>query len=69
MFPTKAVRVWQETAADLRPGLVARYLELAGGFGEIDIERPRRQRGVFGGPDPLWLVVVRRNAAGSEPRQ
>jgi SAM-dependent methyltransferase len=69
MFPTKAVRGWQETAADLRPGLVARYLELAGGFGEIDIERPRRQRGVCGGPDPLWLVVGRRNAAGSEPRQ
>jgi len=60
MFPTKAVRVWQETAADLRPALVARYLDLAGGFAGIEVEQPTRQRGVFGGPDPLWVVVGRR---------
>jgi hypothetical protein len=60
MFPTKAVRVWQETAADLRPALVVRYLELAGGFDAIEVERSSRRRGMFGGTDPLWVVVGRR---------
>ncbi|MBA3413679.1 MAG: methyltransferase domain-containing protein [Chloroflexia bacterium] len=67
MFPTKAVRVWQETPAELRPRLVACYLELAGGFGEIDTEGPRRQRGLFGGPDPLWVVIGRRAEADPDP--
>ncbi len=64
MFPTKAVRVWQETPADRRPALVARYLELAGGFGEIAVERPPARHGIFGGPDPLWVVAGRWAEAG-----
>jgi SAM-dependent methyltransferase len=60
MFPTKAVRVWQETPVERRASLVATYLEQAGGFGPIHVEHPLPQRGPFGGRDPLWIVVGRR---------
>ena len=60
MFPTKAVRVWQETPPERRPALVAIYLERAGGFDEVEVEQPLPRRGMFGGPDPLWIVVGRR---------
>jgi SAM-dependent methyltransferase len=59
MFPTKAVRVWQETPPAARPGLVAAYLDAAGGFAEPEVEGPRGGRGPFGGPDPLWVVAAR----------
>ena len=59
MFPTKAVRVWQETAEDNRPGLVATYLRAAGGFAEPTVEVIRPRQRWFGG-DPLWTVVARR---------
>jgi SAM-dependent methyltransferase len=60
MFPTKAVRIWQETPPEQRPGLVAAYLRAAGGFMEPTVEGPRRGRDPFGGPDPLWAVAARR---------
>ncbi len=60
MFPTKAVRVWQETPDDERPALVAEYLRQAGGFGAPEVEAHLPRRGWFGGGDPLWAVVARR---------
>ncbi len=68
MFPNKAVRIWQETADEERPALVAAYLRTASGFGEALLETPlppRRDRW-FGG-DPLWIVVAHREGeSGSE---
>ncbi len=64
MFPTKAVRVWQETPEEARPALGARYLADAGGFGPPVVETHRPGRGWFGGGDPLWAVVARRASAG-----
>jgi SAM-dependent methyltransferase len=60
MFATKAVRVWQETPEEARPGLVARYLALAGGSTEPVVEAYHPPRRWFGGGDPLWAVVARR---------
>lgn len=61
MFPTKAVRVWQETPEPARPSLVAHYLTEAGGFGEAVVEAHVPSRGWFGGGDPLWVVVARKD--------
>lgn len=60
MFATKAVRIWQETREEARPGLVARYLARAGGFAEPAVEAHLPRRGWLGGGDPLWAVVARR---------
>ena len=60
MFPTKAVRVWQETPEEARPGLVAHYLARAGGFAEPAVEAHLPTRRWFGGGDPLWTLVARR---------
>ncbi len=67
MFPTKAVRVWQETPDEARPTLVAHYLVLAGGFATPTVEVHRPQRRWFGGGDPLWTVVARRGVEGRPP--
>lgn len=63
MFPTKAVRIWQETADADRPRLVFSYLREAGGFDPVDVVEQRSGRGFISG-DPLWAVVARR----SQPR-
>ncbi|MCW2527928.1 MAG: methyltransferase type 11 [Pseudonocardiales bacterium] len=62
-FPTKAVRGWLAADDSGRASIVARYLELAGGFttAEVSLRTPataedgRRYRG-----DPLYAVVARR---------
>ncbi len=62
MFPTKAVRVWQEIPDEARPTLVAHYLALAGDFATPTVEAHRLERRWFGGGDPLWTVVARRRS-------
>jgi len=54
MFPTKAVRAWRESSMDERAGLVCRYVDSTGAFGEPTVvtERPGR--------DPFSAVVARR---------
>jgi len=69
LFPTKAVRVWQETTDNERPALVAAYLDTAGGFDRVDFEAHRPPRSRWGGgADPLWAVIAHcaddRSAAG-----
>ena len=59
MFPTKAVRVWQETPEEERPALVAAYLQAAGGFDQPVVEVHRSRSRWFGG-DPLWAVIASR---------
>ena len=59
LFPTKAVRIWQETPDEDRSALVRHYLTLAGGFAEPTVEAHRPPRRWFGG-DPLWAVLARR---------
>jgi SAM-dependent methyltransferase len=62
-FPTKAVRGWLAADDGGRAAIVARYLELAGGFTAAQVSRRtptvgadgRRYRG-----DPLYAVVARR---------
>ncbi len=70
MFPTKAVRIWQQTADEERPALVVAYLQTAGGFGDplVETPLPPRQGRWFGG-DPLWVVVARRDDGPVEPRR
>ncbi len=63
MFPTKAVRVWQETPDAARPSLVAHELALAGGFAEPTVDTHLPPRRWFGGGDPLWTVVAKRDGA------
>lgn len=65
MFPTKAVRIWQETPPEARAGLISLQLQVAGGFRRPEVEEHGGPRGLFGGPDPLWIVVARTR----EPRQ
>jgi SAM-dependent methyltransferase len=60
MFATKAVRIWQETPEAARPGLVIRYLALAGGFAEPTVEAHLPSRRWSGAGDPLWAVVTQR---------
>lgn len=57
MFPTKAVRIWQETPDARRSGLVAHYLEMAGGFAAIEVIQPTAATPPGGGSDPLWVVI------------
>lgn len=62
VFPTKAIRAWRALPAPDRLRLVARYLELAGGYGParvLDRSPPDA--------DPLWVVVARRSAPGITP--
>ncbi len=59
MFPTKAVRIWQETPEEERPALVTAYLHAAGGFDRLVVEVHRPRSRWFGG-DPLWAVIARR---------
>ncbi len=57
MFPTKAVRVWQETPEEERPGLVVAYIHAAGGFDRPVVEVHRPGSRWFGG-DSLWAVIA-----------
>ena len=55
LFPTKAIAAWRALDRDDRLRLVARYLELAGGFtGLRAIDRSPR------GADPLWVIAAER---------
>jgi SAM-dependent methyltransferase len=57
-FPTKAVRGWLSVPEEQRPGIVAEYHRLAGGFDEPVAE----QRLVATWRhDPLWAVWARRS--------
>ena len=60
MFATKATRVWQETPADTRPGLVSRYIELTAAFDPPATESPRPPRRGPTSADPLWVVITRK---------
>ena len=57
-FPTKAVRGWLAVPEDERPGIVADYHRLAGGFDE-----PVAQQRLVATwrHDPLWAVWARRS--------
>src|SRR5262245_37181839 len=51
LFPTKAIAAWRALDRDDRLRLVARYLELAGGFANLRaLDRSPR------GADPLWVI-------------
>ncbi len=56
-FPTKAIRGWLATSDEQHCEIVARYFQLAGGFGDAETERrtPPTHRG-----DPLFAVWARR---------
>lgn len=55
LFPTKAIAAWRALDRDDRLRLVARYLELAGGFtGLRALDRSPR------GADPLWVIAAER---------
>jgi SAM-dependent methyltransferase len=55
LFPTKAIAAWRGLDRDDRLRLVARYLELAGGFtGLRALDRSPH------GADPLWIVGAER---------
>ena len=57
-FPTKAVRGWLSVQEEQRPGIVADYHRLAGGFEEpVTQERLR----ATWRHDPLWAVWARRS--------
>lgn len=53
LFPTKAIAAWRALDRDDRLRLVARYLELAGGFTALRaLDRSPR------GADPLWVIAA-----------
>jgi len=55
LFPTKAIAAWRAYDRDDRLRLVARYLELAGGFTALRaLDRSPR------GADPLWVIAAAR---------
>ena len=55
LFPTKAIAAWRALDRDDRLRLVARYLELAGGFTALRaLDRSPR------GADPLWVIAAER---------
>ncbi len=57
-FPTKAVRGWLSVPEDARPGIVADYHRLAGGFDEPVAQQ---RLGATWRHDPLWSVWARRS--------
>ena len=56
-FPTKAVRGWLSVPEEQRPGIVADYHRLAGGFDEPVTEQRLAATWRY---DPLWAVWARR---------
>ena len=58
MFPSKAVRIWRALEDRERAGLISKYFEHAGGFGEVSME-DRTMYSISGG-DPLYAVWARR---------
>jgi SAM-dependent methyltransferase len=57
-FPTKAVRGWLSVPEQARPGIVADYHRLAGGFAEpVAVQR----LAATWRHDPLWAVWARRD--------
>ena len=61
-FPTKCIAIFRSLPPHERPGIVARYAELAGGFEPaVRLDRsPPATAGVFA--DPLWIVALKRSA-------
>jgi hypothetical protein len=60
IFPTKAIRGWQQLQPVDRPRLVAHYLQEAGGYEAAEIlDRSPA------GADPLWLVCARTTGGAS----
>ena len=57
-FPTKAVRGWLSVPEEQRPGIVADYHRLAGGFEEPVVEQRLTATWRH---DPLWAVWARRS--------
>ena len=57
-FPTKAVRGWLSLPEEQRPGIVADYHRLAGGFDEPVAEQ---RLAATWRHDPLWAVWARRS--------
>ncbi len=57
-FPTKAVRGWLSVPEEQRPGIVAEYHRLAGGFDEPVAEQ---RLAATWRHDPLWAVWARRS--------
>ena len=57
-FPTKAVRGWLSVPEEQRPGIVADYHRLAGGFDEPVAEQ---RLAATWRHDPLWAVWARRS--------
>jgi SAM-dependent methyltransferase len=57
-FPTKAVRGWLSVPEEHRPGIVADYHRLAGGFDEPVTEH---RLAATWRHDPLWAVWARRS--------
>lgn len=56
-FPTKAVRGWLSVPQEQRPGIVADYHRLAGGFDEPVVQQ---RLAATWRHDPLWAVWARR---------
>jgi SAM-dependent methyltransferase len=56
-FPSKAVRGWLSVPEEQRPGIVADYHRLAGGFGEPVAQQ---RLSATWRHDPLWAVWARR---------
>lgn len=57
-FPSKAIRGWLQTDDEGHGAIVRTYLELAGGYGPVSVER-RTPRSSW--HDPLYGVWARRN--------
>ena len=57
-FPTKAVRGWLSVPEEQRPGIVADYHRLAGGFDEPVVEQ---RLAATWRHDPRWAVWARRS--------
>jgi SAM-dependent methyltransferase len=57
-FPTKAVRGWLSVPEEQRPGIVAGYHHLAGGFDEPVMQQ---RLAATWRHDPLWAVWARRS--------
>ena len=57
-FPTKAVRGWLSVPEEQRPGIVADYHRLAGGFEEPVVDQRLTATWRH---DPLWAVWARRS--------
>jgi SAM-dependent methyltransferase len=61
-FPTKAIRIWHVLPARQRLEIVQTYFRNAGGYDTATVlDRSPTDA------DPLWIVMARRTAGGSDP--